>query len=147
MDTGINYRAPSQVLVTLNQNPFEFIDLRTLNLCFADTELQLSAFASHRTQDLHCKKELIVEIDTFVNDANRTQDVNEPSNIFDILNPEGSKSHVDNNNSCDGNEIDVVGDIDNEDSLQDDIETKEGRLLDDYVETENTIFTLVGFLT
>ena len=145
MDTGITYRVPSLFLVTADRDPFEFVDLRTLNLCFADTELRLSAFASHRTQDLQCKRKLIMETDTFVNDSSRTKSTNgsAASNIFDILSPVGVKLNVDSNNSCDGHEIDVVGDIDNEDSFQGDVERKTGRLLDDYIDADNSVFTMV----
>ena len=146
MDTGITYRAPSLFLVTVDRNPFEFVDLSTLNLCFADTELRLSAFASHRTQDLQCKRKLIEEIGSIDSESDRTKAISDPSpsNIFDILSPDGVKSNIDSNNSFDGNEIDVVGDVDNEDSLQGDAETKTGRLLDDYIDTDNSMFTMVG---
>lgn len=150
MDTGINYRIPSELLFTEDRDPFDFIDLRTLNLCFADTELCLPAFASHRTHDLRCPKKLIEEIDNFDSDVNRSKDAKEttPSNIFDILNPDVSmsKSNVDNSNSCDGNEIDVVGDIDVEDSATFDTDPKEGRLLDDFVSTGSSVFSMVSSL-
>jgi len=144
MDTGITYRVPSLLLITTNRDPFEFVDLKSLNFCFADTELRLTAFASHRTQDLQCKRKLIEELDSLTSEASLTRGINEPapSNIFDILNPDGVKSNIDSNNSNDVNEIDVVGDIDNEDSLQVDVETKAGRLLDDYVNTDNSLFTM-----
>ena len=147
MDTGITYRVPSLLLITTNRDPFEFVDLKSLNFCFADTELRLTAFASHRTQDLQCKRKLIEELDSLTSESGLTRGINEPapSNIFDILNPDGVKSNIDSNNSNDVNEIDVVGDID-EDSLQVDVETKAGRLLDDYVNTDNSLFTMVGVI-
>ena len=147
MDTGITYRVPSLLLITTSRDPFEFVDFKTLNFCFADTELRLTAFASHRTQDLQCKRKLIEEIDSPTSESSLTKGISEPapSNIFDILSPDGVKSVIDSSSSNDVNEIDVVGDIDIEDSLQIDVEeTKAGRLLDDYVNPDNSLFTMVG---
>lgn len=149
MDTGISYRISSQLLVTIDKDPFDFVDLRTLNLHLADTELSLPAFASHRTQELQCTRKLIEEISDFDSDVKRTKNSNEivTNNLFDLLNPDvtGSKANIDGNNSCDGNEIDVVGDIDMEDSMVADSDLKAGRLLDDFVNNESSLFSMVGF--
>eukprot|EP00112_Aurelia_sp_Birch-Aquarium-sp1_P012590 Seg2648.3 transcript_id=Seg2648.3/GoldUCD/mRNA.D3Y31 product="Helicase swr1" protein_id=Seg2648.3/GoldUCD/D3Y31 len=132
MDSGISYKAPSIALKLMEYDPLKQVDLSSLNVCFADSELTIPAFASHRTQELKVKRRLIEEIDCFDFEAEKKADFGPPSNIFDILNPGESKSNFDNSNSCDGNEIDVVGDVDIDELMPDDLKKHEGLLLDDY---------------
>ena len=143
MDSGISYKAPSIALKLMEYDPLKQVDLSSLNLCFADSELTIPAFASHRTQELKVKRRLIEEIDCFDFETEKKADFGPPSNIFDILNPGESKMNFDNSNSCDGNEIDVVGDVDIDELMPDDSKKHEGLLLDDYVANENTPLSMV----
>ena len=153
MDTRITYRIPSIILEVAEYHPLEQIDLESLNFCFADAELSIPAFASHRTQELQIKGKLIEEIglDTSSGEieSDDARDTGAASNIFDIFNPDSKVTgdnglNIENANSCDGNEIDVVGDIDMDDLPEDDSERKAGRLFEDYINVEGSMFIMVS---
>ena len=157
MDTGVTYRVPSLAINIMDYDPLNHIDFKSLNLCFADLEMKITAFASHRTQEVKVDRVLIEEMcSNEFNFGDNTKDIEKrcpspSSNMFDISSSGGGLmynknliSELEISSSCDGNEIDVVGDVDMEEILPDDPEANDGCLLEHYVSNQSSPFYLVS---
>eukprot|EP00794_Sanderia_malayensis_P014257 gene14257-15744_t len=152
MDTSVTYRAPSEVLKVIEYDAFERIDLKSMNFCLIDMEMGVTAFASHRTQEVKVTKALIEEICSLdhhdqsctTSDAVVSNSDVESTSVAMASNSKDNMPQIENSNSCDGNEIDVVGDEDMEESLNQEVAVDHGRLLDRYVSNRNAPFFLTG---
>ncbi|XP_030847901.1 helicase domino isoform X4 [Strongylocentrotus purpuratus] len=61
---GLLYYTASLVHRVMEYNPLKQVSLRALNLCIADLEISLPAYAAHRTCQLQTPRKLIEEIDS-----------------------------------------------------------------------------------
>ncbi|XP_033101073.1 helicase domino-like [Anneissia japonica] len=80
---GIVYRTAALVLKALEYDPFKHIKFESFNLCLADHELNLPAYAAHRIKQLQTPRPLIEEIDSLPDPPARPNRVKvKPGKLF-----------------------------------------------------------------
>ncbi|XP_071946523.1 helicase domino-like isoform X2 [Antedon mediterranea] len=80
---GIVYRTAALVVKALEYDPFKQIKFESFNLCLADHELNLAAYAAHRIKQLQTPRPLIEEIDSLPEPPARPNKVRvKPGKLF-----------------------------------------------------------------